>query len=80
MNDKIVSLPVAVVSTVNPTVVEMLEHWLEQAKAGELISLGAIGQRTNGEWQTGYSSSEHALLDAAMMIELAIRRMGFKLS
>jgi hypothetical protein len=78
MDDKVIAMPVAVVSTVNPTVVEMLEHWLEQAKSGELISLGAIGQRTNGEWQTGYSSSEHALLDAAMMIELAIRRLGFK--
>jgi hypothetical protein len=78
MNEKIVSLPVTVVSTVNPTVVEMLEHWLAQAKSGELISLGAIGKRTNGEWQTGYSSSQDALLDAAMMIELAIRRMGFK--
>ena len=78
MADKIVSLPVAVVSTVNQSVVKMLEHWLAQAKQGELISLGAVGLRTDGEWQTGFSSSENALLDAAMMMELAIRRMGFK--
>jgi hypothetical protein len=41
----------------NPIVVELLEHFLEQAKSGELTNVALVGLLTNGEWQTGACSS-----------------------
>ena len=61
----------------NENVITMLEEWLEVAKNGELISVGLIGKRVGGEWQTSFSSSDNRLEDAAMLLELGIRRLGF---
>ena len=61
----------------NSDVVNMLERWLEYAKAGEIITVGLIGKRVGGEWQTAMSKSENGLEDAAMLIELGMRRLGF---
>jgi len=62
----------------NGDCIALLEQWLENAKNGELISVGLIGKRVGGEWQTAMSSSQNGLEDAAMLIELGIRRLGFK--
>ena len=62
----------------NENVITMLEEWLEAAKDGEIISVGLIGTRVGGEWQTAFSSSDNSLEDAAMLIELGMRRLGFK--
>lgn len=62
----------------NSDTVNMLEQWLEDAKAGEIITVGLIGKRPGGEWQTAMSSSQNRLEDAAMLIELGMRRLGFK--
>jgi hypothetical protein len=62
----------------NSDCIALLEQWLENAKNGELISVGLIGKRIGGEWQTAMSSSQNGLEDAAMLIELGIRRLGFK--
>jgi hypothetical protein len=56
----------------------MLEQWLEEARNGEIITVGLVGKRVGGEWQTAMSSSQNNLEDAAMLIELGIRRLGFK--
>jgi len=70
--------PFIKVTTVdNSDAVNMLERWLEDAKAGEIISVGLIGKRVGGEWQTSFSSSDNGLEDAAMLIELGMRRLGF---
>ena len=61
----------------NENAIAMLEKWLEDAKAGEIITVGVIGKRVGGEWQTGFSSSDNSLEDAAMLIELGMRRLGF---
>lgn len=61
----------------NSDVVNMLERWLEYAKAGEIITVGLVGKRVGGEWQTAMSKSENGLEDAAMLIELGMRRLGF---
>ena len=61
----------------NSDTVNMLEQWLEDAKAGEIITVGLIGKRPGGEWQTAMSSSQNRLEDAAMLIELGMRRLGF---
>lgn len=61
----------------NENAIALLEKWLEDAKAGEVISVGIIGKRVGNEWQTSFSSSDNALEDAAMLIELGMRRLGF---
>ena len=61
----------------NSDAVNMLEQWLEDAKAGEIITVGLVGKRPGGEWQTAMSSSQNRLEDAAMLIELGMRRLGF---
>lgn len=63
---------------VNPEVVKMLNEWLALAEKGTLISVCLVGRRSGGEWMTSASSSENALEDAAMLLELGFRRMGFK--
>ena len=55
----------------------MLESWMEMAKRGEIVSVGLIGLGNNGEWRTAFSASPNGLMDAAMLMELAIRRLGF---
>lgn len=61
----------------NENAIAMLEQWLEDAKDGKIISVGLVGKRVGGEWQTGMSSSDNSLEDAAMLLELGIRRLGF---
>jgi hypothetical protein len=50
----------------------MLEQWLEDAKSGEIVTVAIVGKRLGGEWQTGMSSSQNRLEDAAMLIELGM--------
>lgn len=61
----------------NEHAITMLEEWLEAAKDGQIIHVGLIGKRVGGEWQTSFSSSDNGLEDAAMLIELGMRRLGF---
>ena len=61
----------------NENTIAMLEQWLEDAKDGQIVSVGLIGKRVGGEWQTSFSSSDNRLEDAAMLLELGIRRLGF---
>ncbi len=61
----------------NSEAIEMLEQWLEDAKSGEIVTVAIVGKRVGGEWQTGMSSSQNRLEDAAMLIELGMRRLGF---
>jgi hypothetical protein len=76
MTDKI--KPFIKVTTVdNSDAVNMLEQWLEDAKDGQIIRVGIIGKRVGGEWQTSFSRSDNGLEDAAMLIELGMRRLGF---
>jgi hypothetical protein len=62
----------------NSAAIAMLEQWLEEARNGEIITVGLVGKRVGGEWQTAMSSSQNKLEDAVMLIELGIRRLGFK--
>jgi hypothetical protein len=61
----------------NEHAIAMLEQWLEDAQDGKIVSVGLIGRRPGGEWQTSFSSSDNRLEDASMLFELAIRRLGF---
>lgn len=62
----------------NGDCIALLEQWLEDTRAGEIVTVGLVGKRVGGEWQTAMSSSQNSLEDAAMLIELGIRRLGFK--
>ena len=64
----------------NEACVNMLEEWLAQAKEGKLISVLMVGRLVAGEWQTGASRSENRAEDAGMLMELAMRRLGFVLN
>jgi hypothetical protein len=57
--------------------IEILEEWLQQAKNGEFKSVSLIAQRTDKTWQTGGTSSKDQVSEVAMLMELAIRRLGF---
>ncbi|MFZ9922563.1 MAG: hypothetical protein ACO3E4_06595 [Candidatus Nanopelagicaceae bacterium] len=76
MTDKIKPF-IKAVGPNNEDVILLLEQWLQDAKDGQIVSVGIVGKRTGGEWQTSMSRSENALEDAAMLIELGMRRLGF---
>lgn len=76
MTDKIKPF-IKAVGPNNEDVILLLEQWLQDAKDGQIVSVGIVGKRTGGEWQTQMSRSENALEDAAMLIELGMRRLGF---
>ena len=61
----------------NSDAIVLLEQWLEDAKDGQIVTVGLVGKRIGGEWQTAMSSSQNSLEDAAMLIELGMRRLGF---
>lgn len=63
--------------TVHQDAVEMLEYYLEEAKAGRITSVGVVARRTGGTYSTGYSKSESRAEDAGMLLTLAVRRLGF---
>jgi len=67
------------VSANNQDAIDLLEGWLADARDGQIVSVGIVGKRVGGEWQTAMSRSENALEDAAMLIELGMRRLGFAL-
>lgn len=71
--------PLNVTAAHSAEAIKMLEDWLEQAKSGEIVTVALAGKRKGGEWQTGMSTSDNRLEDAAMLIELGMRRLGFAL-
>lgn len=64
-------------SPINEDAVRLLTEWLELARRGELKSVGLVGMRQGDTWMTAFSSSSDRLHDTALLLELAIRRLGF---
>lgn len=54
-------------------VIAILEEWLEDAKSGQVITIGVIGQRAGGEWQTCFSSSDAE--DAVELMQLGMQSL-----
>ena len=69
---------VEIKSKPNESVITLLKEQLEQAERGEIVRVGIVAERTGGEWQTAFSASADKRVDAAMMMELAMRRLGFQ--
>jgi hypothetical protein len=61
----------------NESVITLLKEWLEQAERGEITRIGIIAERPGGEWQSAFSASADKRIDSAMLLELALRRLGF---
>ena len=70
---KIVALP----PKVDDSCVQVLEEALEAVKRGEVVRVGIIMRRSAGEWSTAFSASDDSAQDAGMLLELAVRRLGF---
>jgi len=70
---QIVALP----PKVNDSCVQVLEEVMAAAKRGEIVRVGVIMRRTAGEWSTAFSESDDSAQDAGMLLELAVRRLGF---
>jgi hypothetical protein len=62
---------------VNQRAVALLKTWLAQAESGELLTVNLQGCVVGGRWQTAGSAEENRLESAAMLLELAIRKLGF---
>ena len=59
---------------------EMLDDIRAEVVAGNITHAGVVFCRLGGEWGTVFSRSNDSRLDAAMLIELGLRRLGFKKS
>lgn len=62
----------------NQDVIDLLETHLERAKKGEILRLGIVYELEAKGWGTAFSSSNDCRIDAAMLMQLAMRRMGFR--
>lgn len=62
----------------NQDVIDLLESNLERARRGEIIRCGIIYELGAQGWGTAFSSSTDSRIDAAMLMQLAMRRMGFR--
>lgn len=65
---------------VQADVVATLEAVLERARAGEVTRVGIVFEHPGGTWNSTFSASEDRRIDAAMLIELGLRRLGFSVT
>lgn len=59
------------------SVIAVLEEMLARAKRGEIESLDIVFSMPGGEWGSVASLAVDMRLSAAMLMELAMRRIGF---
>jgi molybdate-binding protein len=56
---------------------ESIDALRRRIDAGEVSRFGLVECRTNGDYTTEFTSAMHKREDAAMLIDLALRLMGF---
>lgn len=61
----------------NQDAITLLEEILERAREGDIVSVGIVYDLQGGGWGSAFSSSNNHRQDAAMLMELAMRRLGF---
>ena len=66
-------------ATPNESVIKMLEQYLEYAKQGEIANIAIVARRNDGQYLTAASSTSSGPEDAAIYIEIAMRKLGFAL-
>ena len=55
----------------------MIDDIRADVVAGVITRAGVVFCRPSGEWGTVFSRTDDSRLDAAMLIELGLRRLGF---
>lgn len=70
---------VKIEAATNKDAVKMLEQYLTYAKSGEIINVAIIAKRQDGQYVTAASSTSSGPEDAAIYIEIAMRKLGFAL-
>ena len=58
--------------------IKVLEEMLVLARSGEVLRVGVVCEYVGGAWGTRFSASTDARVDGAMLIELGLRRLGFR--
>ena len=56
---------------------ETLDNLRQRIESGETIRFGLVECRRNGDYSTEFSSGMNKREDAAMLIDLALRLLGF---
>ncbi len=59
------------------SVISTLEEMMERAKSGEIDSVEIVFSISGGGWGTTASTGVDCRSSAAMLMELAMRRLGF---
>lgn len=76
MSLKVIELPTALDAR-KQDAIAVLEDMLERAKAGEIEFVEIIYSSVGGNWGTTASEAPDCRVSAAMLMELAMRRLGF---
>lgn len=74
MTDKIVALKPA--TDTQEEVVALLERYLEDARRGEIRTLGIVCDMKDGRWRSESTTALDRRLFSAMLMELGIRGLG----
>jgi hypothetical protein len=67
--------PVALIEVSN--MLDTLNGLRRRIENGEVTRFGLVECRSNGDYSTEFTSAMHKREDAAMLIDLALRLMGF---
>jgi hypothetical protein len=60
------------------SVIKVLENVLARARKGEVVGVGVVVELRGGQWFTDISKCPDRRVFAAMLIELGMKRLGFK--
>ncbi len=60
------------------SMLELIDEIRADIVAGNITRVGVVFCKVNSEWGTTFSKSDNRCVDAAMLIELGLRRLGFK--
>lgn len=77
MTADIRALPGEAANHANQEAVDMALKYLALARAGRVNRMGIV-VLMDTQWSSEFTSSDNQLVDGAMLIELGLRRMGFK--
>lgn len=59
------------------SMLDLLERTKRDVESGTILRIGIVTDRIGNEWSSAFSRSENRVEDAAKLIELGLRRLGF---
>lgn len=60
------------------SMIALLERQLAQVRSGQITRIGVVFEINGTQWGTEFAASDDRRMDAAMLMELAMRRLGFE--